>query len=173
MNDKIASLYVVHFIFLVSDQEKEKDKDKKKTNDYPDYPDLSDSDIGTSNGAKEEEYSSTETEESEERKPPQKATKRQELPTPSMKQQTLTQSYPCTPVISPVAAKNYSTENDREGNFMPPFFIAPYKTDAVNIMLVPSSCFLLELLLGILMTFLFGWRPIQRYYVYALRFRPL
>jgi len=62
--------------FLVLDQEKDKDKERKKP--PIDCPDLSDSDDGTLKGGKEEEYSSTETEELEERKPPQKATKHQE-----------------------------------------------------------------------------------------------
>jgi len=43
----------------------------------------------------------------------------------------LTQSYH-TPVVSPLAASTYGTQNVRDGDFMPPYFIAPYKTDAVN-----------------------------------------
>jgi len=123
MNEKVANLYIVYSIFLVSDQEKANVKEKKKP--PTDYPDLSESDDGFSKGGEEEEYSTTETEESEE-KPPHKTTKH----TPSMKQTTLTQLYrePRTPVATPVAA----AENGQEGEFMPPFFIAPYKTDAVN-----------------------------------------
>jgi len=75
--------------FLVSDQEKGKEKEKKKPKDYPD---LSDSDDGTSKGGKEE-YSSMESEESDDKMPPQKTMKHQENPTPSMRQQTLMQSY--------------------------------------------------------------------------------
>jgi len=54
--------------FLVSDQEKGKDKEKKKPKDYPD---LLDSDDGTSKGG-EEEYSSTQTKESEDKTPPRR-----------------------------------------------------------------------------------------------------
>jgi len=83
--------------FLVSDQDKQKEKDKKKPKPK-DYPDLSDSDDGTSKGG-EEEYSSTESEESDDRMPPQKTTKRLEKPTPSIRQTTLTQLFN-TPVVS-------------------------------------------------------------------------
>ncbi len=120
---------MLYSIFLVSDQDKHKEKDKKKPKPK-DYPDLSDSDDGTSKGG-EEEYSSTESEESDDRMPPQKTTKRLEKPTPSIRQTTLTQLFN-TPVVSPFAASNYGTQNVREGDFMPPYFIAPYKTDAVN-----------------------------------------
>jgi len=48
-----------------------------------------------------------------------------------MRQQTLTQSYR-TPVVTPSVASTYGTQNVWEGVFMPPYFIAPYKTDAVN-----------------------------------------
>ena len=118
---------MLYSIFLVSDQEKGKQKEKKKPKDYPD---LSDSDDGTSKGG-EEDYVSMESEESDDKMPPQKTTKRQEKPTPNMRQQTLTQSYR-PPVVSPFAASNFGTQNVREGDFMPPYFIAPYKTDAVN-----------------------------------------
>ncbi len=60
-----------------------------------------------------------------------------------MRQQTLTQSY-CTPVVSPTAASTFFTQNVKDGDFMPPYFIAPYKTDAVNsnvgiIILLPAG----------------------------------
>jgi len=58
----------LYSIFLVSDQEKGKDKEKKTPNFYPD---LSDSEDGTSKGG-EEEYSSMESEESEEKMPPRR-----------------------------------------------------------------------------------------------------
>jgi len=64
----ITNLNVLYSIFLVSDQEKGKDKEKKKLNFYPD---LSDSEDGTSKGD-EEEYSSMESEESEEKMPPRR-----------------------------------------------------------------------------------------------------
>ena len=48
-----------------------------------------------------------------------------------MRQQTLTQSY-CTPVVSPLAASTFFTQNVKDGDFMPPYFTAPYKTDAVS-----------------------------------------
>jgi len=44
MNDKVANLYIVYSIFLVSDQEKANVKEKKKQ--LTDYPDLSESDDG-------------------------------------------------------------------------------------------------------------------------------
>jgi len=113
--------------FLVSDKEKGKEKENKKPTDYTD---LSDSDDKSSKGGGDE-YCSTETKESVEITPPQKTTKHQEKPTQSMRQQTMTQLYR-TPVVTPLAASAYGTLNAREGNFMPPYFIAPYKTDAVN-----------------------------------------
>jgi len=63
------NLNVLYSIFLVSDQETGKDKDKKKMNDYPDLSDSDDCD--TSKGG-EEEYSSMETDELEEKMPPRK-----------------------------------------------------------------------------------------------------
>jgi len=55
----------------------------------------------------------------------------------------LMQSY-CTPVVSPLAASTFFTQNVKDGDFMPPYFIAPYKMDAVNsnvriILLLPAS----------------------------------